>query len=157
MGQTIAEKILSAHVDGEVQAGDLAEVQVDLVLANDITAPISIREFERIGVGQVFDPDKIALVPDHFAPNKDIKAAEQCKQMHQFARSQEITNYFQVGRMGIEHVLLPEQGLALPGDVIVGADHYNGGSVDQGRAYVFHGSAVPNDVYLPWYVRPPGG
>jgi len=124
MGQTIAEKILSAHVDGEVQAGDLVEVQVDLVLANDITAPISIREFERIGVDHVFDPDKIALVPDHFAPNKDIKAAEQCKQMHQFARSQEITHYFQVGRMGIEHVLLPEQGLALPGDVIVGADSH---------------------------------
>jgi 3-isopropylmalate/(R)-2-methylmalate dehydratase large subunit len=124
MGQTIAEKILSAHVDGEVKAGDLVEVQVDLVLANDITAPISIREFERIGVDQVFDPDKIALVPDHFAPNKDIKAAEQCKQMHQFARSQEITHYFQVGRMGIEHVLLPEQGLALPGDVIVGADSH---------------------------------
>ena len=124
MGQTIAEKILSAHIDGEAQAGDLVEVQVDLVLANDITAPISIREFERIGVGQVFDPDKIALVPDHFAPNKDIKAAEQCLQMHQFARSQEITHYFQVGRMGIEHVLLPEQGLALPGDVIIGADSH---------------------------------
>jgi 3-isopropylmalate/(R)-2-methylmalate dehydratase large subunit len=124
MGRTIAEKILSAHVEGEVQAGDLAEVQVDLVLANDITAPISIREFERIGVGQVFDPDKIALVPDHFAPNKDIKAAEQCLQMHRFARNQEITNYFQVGRMGIEHVLLPQQGLALPGDVIVGADSH---------------------------------
>jgi len=124
MGQTIAEKILSAHVGGEVQAGDLAEFQVDLVLANDITAPIAIREFERIGVEQVFDPDKIALVPDHFAPNKDIKAAEQCLQMHQFARSQEITNYFQVGRMGIEHVLLPQQGLALPGDVIVGADSH---------------------------------
>lgn len=124
MGQTIAEKILSAHVEGEVRAGDLVEVQVDLVLANDITAPISIREFERIGVDQVFDPDKIALVPDHFAPNKDIKAAEQCRQMHRFARSQEITHYFQVGRMGIEHVLLPEQGLALPGDVIVGADSH---------------------------------
>jgi 3-isopropylmalate/(R)-2-methylmalate dehydratase large subunit len=124
MGRTIAEKILSAHVEGQVRAGDLVEVQVDLVLANDITAPISIREFERIGVDRVFDPNKIALVPDHFAPNKDIKAAEQCKQMHQFARSQEITNYFQVGRMGIEHVLLPEQGLALPGDVIVGADSH---------------------------------
>jgi 3-isopropylmalate/(R)-2-methylmalate dehydratase large subunit len=104
MGQTIAEKILSAHVDGEVQAGDLVEVQVDLVLANDITAPISIREFERIGVDQVFDPDKIALVPDHFAPNKDIKAAEQCKTLREFARKHGIVNYFEVGRMGIEHV-----------------------------------------------------
>jgi 3-isopropylmalate/(R)-2-methylmalate dehydratase large subunit len=124
MGQTIAEKILSAHADHRVSAGDLAEMQVDVVLANDITAPIAIREFERIGVDKVFDPDKVVLVPDHFAPNKDIKAAEQCLQLRQFARAQGVKNYFEVGRMGIEHVLLPEQGLVLPGDVVVGADSH---------------------------------
>jgi 3-isopropylmalate/(R)-2-methylmalate dehydratase large subunit len=124
MGQTIAEKILSAHVGENVAAGDIVEVPVDMVLANDITAPISIREFERIGVDRVFDPDKVALVPDHFAPNKDIKAAEQCLQLRQFARAQDVTNYFEVGRMGIEHVLLPEQGIVLPGDVVVGADSH---------------------------------
>jgi 3-isopropylmalate/(R)-2-methylmalate dehydratase large subunit len=130
MGQTIAEKILSTHVAGRgstgqgVSAGDLAEMRVDAVLANDITAPIAIREFERIGVDKVFDPDKVILVPDHFAPNKDIKAAEQCLQLRQFARAQGVRNYFEVGRMGIEHVLLPEQGLVLPGDVVVGADSH---------------------------------
>jgi 3-isopropylmalate/(R)-2-methylmalate dehydratase large subunit len=125
MGQTIAEKILSVHAAEEsLSAGDLAEISVDVVLANDITAPISIREFERIGVDKVFDPDKVVLVPDHFAPNKDIKAAEQCLQLRKFAREQEVTNYFEVGRMGIEHVLLPEQGLVLPGDVVVGADSH---------------------------------
>ncbi len=124
MGQTIAEKILSAHTDQEVAAGDLVEVRVDVVLANDITAPIAIREFERIGVDRVFDQDKIVLVPDHFAPNKDIKAAEQCLQLRQFAREQGVRNYFEVGRMGIEHVLLPEQGLVLAGDVVVGADSH---------------------------------
>jgi len=124
MGQTIAEKILSVHAGHVVAAGDLVEVQVDVVLANDITAPIAIREFERIGVDKVFDPDKVVLVPDHFAPNKDIKAAEQCRQLREFARAQGVTNYFEVGRMGIEHVLLPEQGLVLPGDVVVGADSH---------------------------------
>ena len=124
MGQTIAEKILSRHAHGEIAPGKLVEVQVDVVLANDITAPIAIREFERIGVDKVFDPDRVVLVPDHFAPNKDIKAAEQCRAMQDFARAQEITNYFQVGRMGIEHVLLPDQGLVLPGDVVVGADSH---------------------------------
>jgi 3-isopropylmalate/(R)-2-methylmalate dehydratase large subunit len=124
MGQTIAEKILSAHTEHSVSAGDLAEMQVDVVLANDITAPIAIREFERIGVKKVFDADKVVLVPDHFAPNKDIKAAEQCLQLRKFARAQGVKNYFEVGRMGIEHVLLPEQGLVLPGDLVVGADSH---------------------------------
>jgi 3-isopropylmalate/(R)-2-methylmalate dehydratase large subunit len=129
MGQTIAEKILSrarcdTHSGDKVTPGRLVEVQVDMVLANDITAPIAIREFERIGVEVVFDPAKLALVPDHFAPNKDIKAAEQCRMMREFARAQGIRNYFEVGRMGIEHVLLPEQGLVLPGDVVVGADSH---------------------------------
>ena len=120
----MAEKILSAHSGRVVNAGDLVEVSVDVVLANDITAPIAIREFERIGVDRVFDQDKVVLVPDHFAPNKDIKAAEQCRQLREFARAQGVRNYFEVGRMGIEHVLLPEQGLVLPGDVVVGADSH---------------------------------
>jgi 3-isopropylmalate/(R)-2-methylmalate dehydratase large subunit len=124
MGQTIAEQILAAHTEGEVAPGKLLEVDVDMVLANDITAPISIREFEKLGVDRVFDPAKVALVPDHFAPNKDIKAAEQCKALREFARRYEIVNYWEVGRMGIEHVLLPEEGLTLPGDVVVGADSH---------------------------------
>jgi 3-isopropylmalate/(R)-2-methylmalate dehydratase large subunit len=124
MGQTIAEKILSTHTGGEVSPGRLVEVQVDMVLANDITAPISIREFERIGVDRVFDPEKVVLVPDHFAPNKDIKAAEQCRALREFAHAQNVRNYFEVGRMGIEHVLVPDQGLVLPGDVLVGADSH---------------------------------
>jgi len=124
MGQTIAEKILAAHTGGEVVPGKLVEVQVDMVLANDITAPISIREFAKLGVKKVFDRCKVALVPDHFAPNKDIKAAEQCKALREFAKRYGIVNYWEVGRMGIEHVLLPEQGLVLPGDVVIGADSH---------------------------------
>ena len=124
MGQTLAEMILSAHTDGPVRAGDFADVRVDVVLANDVTAPIAIREFDKLGVGRVFDRDRIVLVPDHFAPNKDIKSAAQCALMRNFARAQEISHYFEVGKMGIEHVLLPEQGLVLPGDVVVGADSH---------------------------------
>lgn len=124
MGQTLAEKILSAHTDHPVNAGDFAQVWTDVTLANDITAPIAIREFEKIGTGSVFDPDRVVLVPDHFAPNKDIKSAAQCAVMRNFARAQEISHYFEVGKMGIEHVLLPEQGLVLPGDVVVGADSH---------------------------------
>ncbi|MBN1642146.1 MAG: 3-isopropylmalate dehydratase large subunit [Anaerolineae bacterium] len=124
MGQTTAEKVLAAHTDGEVAPGKLVEVQVDMVLANDITAPIAIREFAKIGVDEVFDRDKVALVPDHFAPNKDIQAAEQCKILREFAKRYGITHYWEVGRMGIEHVLLPEQGVVLPGDVVVGADSH---------------------------------
>ena len=124
MGQTLTEKILSAHTDTQVQSGEFAEVRIDVALANDVTAPIAIREFERIGTGKVFDSDSVVLVPDHFAPNKDIKSAEQCQVMRNFARTQGISHYFEVGRMGIEHVLLPEQGLVLPGDVVVGADSH---------------------------------
>ncbi len=124
MAHTIAEKILAAHTSDQVWPGKLVEVRVDMVLANDITAPIAMREFDRIGVDRVFDPHKIALVPDHFAPNKDIKAAEQCKTMREFARRYGIVNYWEVGRMGIEHVILPDQGLTLPGDVVVGADSH---------------------------------
>ncbi len=122
---TLAEKILAAHAGlPEVAPGMLIDAQVDLVLANDITAPIAIHEFERLGVAKVFDPERIVLVPDHFAPNKDIKSAEQCLAMRRFARAQGIAHYFEVGRMGIEHVLLPEQGLVGPGDLVVGADSH---------------------------------
>jgi 3-isopropylmalate/(R)-2-methylmalate dehydratase large subunit len=125
-GHTIAEKLITSHVSGSagVYPGDLVEVNVDVVLANDITAPISLREFESLGVERVFDPDKVVLVADHFVPNKDIKSAEQCKMMREFAHAQGIPNHYDVGRMGIEHVLLPEQGLVLPGDVVVGADSH---------------------------------
>jgi 3-isopropylmalate/(R)-2-methylmalate dehydratase large subunit len=130
---TLAEKLIASHlVDGsaddrsrdEVGPGDLVEVAVDVVLANDITAPIAIREFDRLGADHVFDRDRVVLVADHFVPNKDIKSAEQCRIMREFARAQELTNYYDVGRMGIEHVLLPEQGLVVPGDVVVGADSH---------------------------------
>ncbi len=122
---TLAEKILAAHAGlPEVAPGMLIDARVDLVLANDITAPIAIREFEKLGVSRVFDPARIALVPDHFAPNKDIKSAEQCLTMRRFAREQGIVHYYEVGRMGIEHVLLPEQGLVAPGDLVVGADSH---------------------------------
>jgi 3-isopropylmalate/(R)-2-methylmalate dehydratase large subunit len=124
MAMTLAEKIVVAHTKKEVHAGQFVEVAVDLVLSNDITAPIAIREFEKLGVEQVFDPDLVVMVPDHFVPNKDIKSAEQCRVMREFARAQELTHYFEVGRMGIEHVLLPEQGLVVPGDVVVGADSH---------------------------------
>ncbi len=134
----MAERIIAAHlVDGagvrssggrELWPHDLVEVAVDLVLANDITAPISIREFEALDVSdtplRVFDRDRVVLVADHFAPNKDIKSAEQCRTMRAFARSQELSHHYDVGRMGIEHVLLPEQGLVAPGELIVGADSH---------------------------------
>ena len=121
---TIAEKILAAHCGKtKVSPGELINVRVDLVLSNDITAPIAIREFERIGVKNVFDPQKVVMVPDHFVPNKDIASAEQAKMVRDFALAQGII-YFEVGEMGIEHVILPEKGLVLPGDVVIGADSH---------------------------------
>ncbi|MDY6911082.1 MAG: 3-isopropylmalate dehydratase large subunit [Chloroflexota bacterium] len=121
---TIVEKILAAHCDRQkVSPGELINVRVDLVLSNDITAPIAIREFERIGVKKVFDPQKVVMVPDHFVPNKDIPSAEQAKMMRDFALAQGLV-YFEVGEMGIEHVILPEKGLVLPGDVVIGADSH---------------------------------
>ncbi len=121
---TLAEKILAAHSDRSVVTpGEFLNVKVDLVLANDITAPLAIKEFARLGVKKVFDPKRVVMVPDHFCPNKDIPSAEQAKLMREFAREQGIV-YFEVGRMGIEHVLLPEQGLVLPGDMVVGADSH---------------------------------
>jgi len=121
---TTAEKILAAHCGRKkVVPGELVNVKVDLVLANDITAPIAIKEFRRIGVKKVFDPKKIVMVPDHFVPNKDILSAEQAKLMRDFALEQGLI-YFEVGQMGIEHVILPEKGLVLPGDVVIGADSH---------------------------------
>lgn len=121
---TLAEKILAAHCGKErVSPGELISVRVDLVLANDITAPLAIKEFRRIGVDRVFDPQKVVMVPDHFVPNKDIASAEQAKMMREFALEQGLV-YFEVGEMGIEHVILPEKGLVLPGDVVIGADSH---------------------------------
>jgi 3-isopropylmalate/(R)-2-methylmalate dehydratase large subunit len=120
---TLAEKIMAAHSGKkQVSPGDFVNCKVDMVLSNDITAPIAIREFRRLGV-KVFDPKKIVMVPDHFVPNKDISSAEQSKILREFAHETGI-NYFEVGEMGIEHVLLPEKGLVLPGDVVVGADSH---------------------------------
>ena len=124
MGMTMTEKILAKHAGRpEVSAGDLLVSQVDLVLANDITGPPAINEFKKIGK-PVFDKTKIALVPDHFSPCKDIKAAAMCKTMRDFARENEIKNYFEVGRMGIEHTLLPDNGLVAPGEIVIGADSH---------------------------------
>jgi len=121
---TLAEKILAAHSGKDkVTPGEFISAKVDVVLSNDITAPIAIREFRRIGVKKVFDPKKVIMLSDHFVPNKDIHSAEQAKILRDFAREQGIV-YFEVGQMGIEHVLLPEQGLVVPGDVIIGADSH---------------------------------
>jgi len=121
---TLIEKILAAHTDKEkMTPGEFASVRVDRILANDITAPIAITEFQRIGIDKVFDPEKIVMLADHFVPNRDIIAAEQAKMMRDFCREQGIL-YYDVGQMGIEHVLLPEQGLVLSGDVVIGADSH---------------------------------
>lgn len=125
MGMTMTQKILAAHAGLEaVTAGQLIEADLDLVLGNDITSPVAIKEMEKMKVSGVFDKDKIALVPDHFVPNKDIKSAEHCKCVREFAYRNEITNYFEVGEMGIEHALLPEKGLTVAGDVVIGADSH---------------------------------
>lgn len=125
MGMTMTQKILAAHAGLEsVEAGQLIEADLDLVLGNDITSPVAIKEMEKMKVEGVFDKDKIALVPDHFVPNKDIKSAEHCKCVREFAHRNQITNYFEVGEMGIEHALLPEKGLTVAGDVVIGADSH---------------------------------
>ncbi len=125
MGMTMTQKILAAAAGlDRVEAGQLIEAKLDLVLGNDITSPVAIKEMDKMKVDGVFDRDKIALVPDHFVPNKDIKSAEHCKCVREFAKKNEITNYFEVGEMGIEHALLPEQGLTVAGDVIIGADSH---------------------------------
>ena len=125
MGMTMTQKILAAAAGLEkVEAGQLIEANLDLVLGNDITTPVAIREMEKMTVNTVFDKEKIALVMDHFIPNKDIKSAENCKCVREFACKHDVTNYFDVGQMGIEHALLPEQGLTVAGDVIIGADSH---------------------------------
>lgn len=125
MGMTMTQKILAkaAGLDS-VKAGDLIMANLSLVLGNDITAPVAIREFDKLGVNDVFDKKKVALVPDHFTPNKDIKSAEQAKVVRTFAHEFDIENYFEVGEVGIEHALLPEKGLVVAGDVVIGADSH---------------------------------
>jgi len=125
MGMTMTQKILAHHAKlDSVRVGQLIMADLDMVLGNDITAPVAINEFPKFGQKTVFDKDKVALVPDHFSPNKDIKAAEQCKAMRMFAGEHKITNYFDVGQMGIEHALLPEKGLVGAGDLVIGADSH---------------------------------
>ena len=122
---TLTQKILAAHTQfNKVKAGQLVEVNLDMVLGNDITSPVAINEFEKCEVDSVFNRSKVSLVMDHFTPNKDIKSAEQCKQVRNFAKKYSIENFFDIGSMGIEHVLLPEQGLVGPGDCIIGADSH---------------------------------
>ena len=126
MKMTMTQKILAAHAGkAEARPGELVMAKLDLVLGNDITAPIAIKEFPKFGCERVFDREKVALVPDHFTPNKDIKAATQCAAMRAFAREQGIANYFEVGHdCGIEHALLPEKGLVTAGDLVIGADSH---------------------------------
>ena len=122
---TITEKILAKHAGlKEVRPGQLINAKVDIALGNDITAPIAIKEFKGVGAGKVFDKNKVVLVPDHFTPNKDIKSAEQCKILRNFAKEQKLTHHFEGGEVGIEHALLPEQGIVVPGDLVIGADSH---------------------------------
>ena len=126
MGMTMTQKILAAHAGLEsVKAGQLIEARLDLVLGNDITTPVAVNEFKKFGVDKVFSKSQIAIVPDHFTPNKDIKAAEQVKYIRGFAKNMEIENFFEVGEMGIEHCLIPEKGLAVAGDAVIGADSHH--------------------------------
>jgi 3-isopropylmalate/(R)-2-methylmalate dehydratase large subunit len=149
MPHTIAEKILLAHTDlKDIKPGEFIEARVDIALGNDITAPFAIEEFRKSGAKKVFDNRKVVLVPDHFAPAKDLKSANQCKILAEFSKEQKIVNYFEVGCMGIEHALLPEKGLVKPGDLVVGADSHTCtygalgayatgiGSTDLARAYI---------------------
>ncbi len=149
MSYTLAEKILLAHTNKkEIKPGEFIEAKIDLALGNDITAPMAIEEFKKSGVTKVFDKNKIVLVPDHFAPAKDLRSANQCKILADFAKEQKIKNYFEVGCMGIEHALLPEMGLVLPGDLVMGADSHTCtygamgayasgvGSTDLARAFI---------------------
>ena len=121
----MTQKILAGKAGlDKVHAGQFIEAKLDLALGNDITTPVAVREFKRTGRSSVFDKEKVAIVPDHFTPNKDIKAAEQAKMLREFAKEYGIVNYFEVGEMGIEHCLIPEKGLAVPGDAIIGADSH---------------------------------
>jgi 3-isopropylmalate/(R)-2-methylmalate dehydratase large subunit len=122
---TIVEKILANHSNKkEVKPGEIVNAKVDMVLGNDVTSPVAIKEFQKIGLSKVFDKQRVAIVPDHFTPNKDIKSAQNALFIRKFAKEMEIVNYFEIGQMGIEHCLLPEKGLTLPGEIIVGADSH---------------------------------
>ena len=125
MGMTMTQKILAAHAGlNSVTAGQLILADVDLVLGNDVTTPVAVAEYKKLGLNKVFDKSKVAMVMDHFTPNKDIKAATQCKMCREFAGDMEIENYFDVGDMGVEHAILPEKGLVVSGDVVIGADSH---------------------------------
>ncbi len=125
MGQTMVEKILARGAGKDkVEPGEIINVKIDLCLGNDVTTPVAIREFQRMGAKTVYDPERVVLVPDHFTPNKDIESAKQCQQIRKFVINNNIANYFEVGRMGIEHALLPEKGLVLPGEIVIGADSH---------------------------------
>jgi 3-isopropylmalate/(R)-2-methylmalate dehydratase large subunit len=125
MGMTMTQKILAAHAGlDKVKPGQIIKARLDLVLGNDVTTPVAIKEFGETGVKQVFDKSRVAIVPDHFTPNKDIRSAEQCRLVRDFARDMEIENYFEIGQMGIEHALIPEKGLVVPGDLVIGADSH---------------------------------
>lgn len=125
MGMTMTQKILAAHAGlDSVEPGQLILVNLDRVLGNDITSPVAIREFNKLNKDAVFDKEKVTMVMDHFAPNKDIKAATQCKMCRDFCGEKEITHFYDVGQMGIEHALLPEKGLVVSGDVVIGADSH---------------------------------
>ncbi len=125
MGMTMTQKILAAHAGlDEVKVGQLIQAELDLVLGNDVTTPVAITEFKKMDIDEVFDKSKVAIVPDHFTPNKDIKAAEQCQCIRNFAHQMDVENYFEIGQMGIEHCLLPEKGLVVPGNVVIGADSH---------------------------------
>ena len=138
MAMTMTQKILAAHAGlDSVEAGQLIMADLDMVLGNDITTPVAVNEFEKAGFDRVFDTEKISLVMDHFTPNKDIKAAQQCMQCRNFARQYDVKNFFDVGRMGIEHALLPEQGIVKAGDCIIGADSH---TYVRGARSILHGS-----------------
>ena len=125
MGMTMTQKILAAHAgEASVKAGQLIQAKLDIVMGNDITTAVALKEFQKTGAKEVFDKDKVVIVLDHFTPNKDIKAAEQCKACRTFAYDMEVKNFFDVGQMGIEHALLPEKGIVVPGQVIIGAEHW---------------------------------
>jgi len=125
MGMTITEKILAVHAGLEMlEPGDLVNANIDIALGNDITLPLAIEELDKIGLNRVFDREKIVIIPDHFAPNKDIRSAENCKRIKEFAKRHQILHYYEVGEMGIEHALLPEKGIVLPGDLVIGGDSH---------------------------------
>ncbi len=156
--QTIVQKILAYHCEEEnLNAGEIINAKVDIVLGNDITMPLAIEEFKKIGVDKVFDKEKIVIVLDHFTPNKDIKSAQQCKFIKEFSKEYGIKNYFEVGKMGIEHALLPEMGLVLPGDLVIGADSHTCTYGALGAASTGVGStdvAVAMATGLSWFMVP---